>query len=501
MGALVWDLLRAVADAGSDEAPFLARAIERSVSAPGSAVTRSEVLSLLEEASSMLPLDEALTYLEEVGLIDGDGRFSLSFSLDDWTFDVETLATLVGDSAVGAALDPWALTALVRRTLAWCEQIFDSVITHDLAGVPTFWTCLGVGEDGTPTHGPLDLAIGSMSSLDLLSLWSEGAEIVGLDFEAPMLGMLERSLALQAPLGAAHAGALRLRQFDDDFVHSFHRDRGAHPNLVATANACSTWARLLGAGLPPEVGQRTAAAVALGIDVIVEAQRDDGSWGLDPMLELPSNAISIRYAVLAVSDALEAPGVLEGERRSRAEQALDAVSQFLLDVRRTDGEGWASTLRPGGNDRVAETTGLLLAALPRLGSRLDGSLVMAATRFVRDALVEEPRRILEVGFRVPTWSGVSADYQTWELPFDAVAASAVLALPEMDTDDADFTRAALARIVAAEKHGHWFDLGGLSLGQQRAFPSNSLINVRAIRAWMAAFRSGAEPDGGVTERT
>ncbi len=495
----MWDLLRAVADAGPDEAPFLARVIERCVSAQGSEATRSEVLSLLEEASSMLPLDQALAYLEEVGLIDGDGCFSLTFSLDDWTFDVETLAVMVGDSDVGAALDPWALTALVRRSVVWCQEICDSVTTLDLAGVPTFWTCLGVGEDGTPTHGPLDLAIGSMSSLDFLSLWSEAAEIVGLNPPAPVLGRLERSLALQEPLGAEHAGALRLRQFDDDFIYSFHRDRGAHPNLVATANACSTWARLLGSGLPEDLNQRTARAVALGIDVVIEAQRGDGSWGLDPMLELPSNAISIRYAVQAISDALEVPGVLEGERRSRAERALDSAATFLLDAHRTDGEGWASTLRPAGTDGVVETTGLLLAALPRLGSRLDGSLVVAATRFVRDALAAEPRRILEVGFRVPTWSGVSADYQTWELPFDAVAASAVLALPEMDTDDADFSRAALARIVAAEKHGHWFDLGGLSLGQQRAFPSNSLINVRAIGAWVAAFRSAAAPGGCATE--
>lgn len=494
-GALVWHLLRAVADAGSDEAPFLARAIERSVSAPGSELTRSEILGLLDEASSMLPLDEALALLEEVGLVDGDGRFRLSFRLDDWSFDAETLAALVDDSDVGAALDPWALTALLRRTLDWCLEICETIATLELAGVPTFWMCRGVGEHGAPTHGPLDLAIGSMSSLDLLTLWSEATEVVGLDAAPSVLGMLERSLELQAPIGSAHVGAIHLRQFDDDFIHSFHRDRGAHPNLAATANACSAWTRLLSAPVPKDVRERTAQAAALGIDVVVQAQRADGSWALDPMPELPSNAVSIRYAVQAVADALDVPGVLEGERRLQAERALDSVAAFLLEARRTDGVSWASTLRPAGTDSPVETTALLLAVLPRLVPRLDTSLFIAATRFVRDALVEEPQRILEVAFRVPTWAGVSADYQTWELPFDAIAASAVLALPALETDDINFARAALARIVAAEKHGHWFDLGGLSLGQQRAFPSNSLINVRAIRAWLGALRAVAAPVG------
>ncbi len=486
---LIWQLVRAIADSGPDAAPLLARAVERSLYQPGTKLSTSTLLNLLEEAGSMLSVDEAIGILQRAAVLDQDLKLTESLSLGEWTFDLSAVSSAIDSSRATVALDRWTLEDLLDRVHDWSDELAGVVEREALPGVPTFWECQSSDSNGV-CHAPVDVAIGSMSTFDLMALWCETSEASRPSPGASVLALVERSLALQAPAGSPFAGAIYLRHFDDDFVHNFDASKGSHPTVEATANACSAWALILHRGLPEDLHGRVVAAIRCAVEFLLASQRDDGSWGLgsDHAAGLSASPVSVRFATLALADAIDGDDILTDASRSQVSIALDGIADFLLQKQRADGLSWASSFLAGGGDRMLETTALLLLPVLRLGPRIDSGLVTRATRFVRAGLANAETRILEAKFRVPTWQGVSSAFQTWELPFDAVVVSAIMSLPEPDPDDIDHVRSAMGRIVRGEKHGHWYDLGGAAVGKQRAFPSNSLINVRAVRDWCVASR-------------
>jgi hypothetical protein len=199
------------------------------------------------------------------------------------------------------------------------------------------------------------------------------------------------------------------------------------------------------------------------------------------------DVLSIRYAILALHDAL-GTGILETRLVSHVERSLQLAASFLTTTKLPDRPGWSFSFGGRSSERAAQTTALLLLPASVFDPALPGGMAAAAVRYVRDEVTMAMGPILGVEFRVPGWDRV-AEVQGWELPMDAVLASGLLTLSDVEDVDIDGARPRIARIADAEAHGHWFDLGGLPTGKHNAFPSNSLLNLRALNDWEAAMRT------------
>ena len=102
----IWQLLRIVTSFDQDEAPLLALAIHRAIELPGTALSRSDLLNMLEEAESMLGAEQAIDLLLRTGLLDKESHLSPSFELKGWSFDGTAIGRAAADAASAASPEP-----------------------------------------------------------------------------------------------------------------------------------------------------------------------------------------------------------------------------------------------------------------------------------------------------------------------------------------------------------------------------------------------------------
>ena len=487
-----WWLVEAIAALDGDDGAFLARAIRCQVEESTVPFTQSVVLNLLEDLRSALPITEAMTLLEEAGLLrlNEDG-VPYQVTLASTTVGLDRLREKSANEGVLAALDAWTMRQLIGRVHRWVEEI--SQVAHDqrLAGMPTFWTCAVSGDVGL-VHEPLAEDVGSMTSLDVIALWSETLTS-GQNTEPGegIVWLLKKSLEMQDNTASSHHGAIWLADFDDDFVYNFDTDKGSYPTLDATANACSAWMRFIAEAKVGDSDIRaTVSAIVSGLKFVMRSQREDGSWAVaigEGLFGLGPDVLATRLAVLALADAIDSEW-LPGEVREACLLSLHRAARFLTATVDPNRGCWSRSFTNTSTDtRNEETTALLLEPLRRLGGIISSELEQNALEFVGESFRVTQPHILRAEFRVPTWNGVSSSVQVWDLPFGAIVATAVASQQCPSAALVGPCQAALARLVRDEVHGHWYDLGGLEEGKWRAFPSNSLLNVRALVAWARTY--------------
>ncbi|HEV7723184.1 MAG TPA: hypothetical protein VGO60_17970, partial [Iamia sp.] len=285
------------------------------------------------------------------------------------------------------------------------------------------------------------------------------------------------------------AGALVSTEYDDDFVHTFDPVRGAVPTVDATANACTVWSRVARDEPAGARRDRLVAAIGRAVGFLARLQRPDGAWTLSRSGpdddRLPVRELSIRFAVLGLTDALRVAG-LDPAVVTEAEAALERVEVFLLRTALDDGSGWNDRFDPTDSRHArAEPTALLLEPARRLAGL--GDVAEGAAAAVARSLLDDEGATLVRSFWVPTWDGVAPTKLVWEQPRHAVAGAGVLAGP-LDTPAAvAAARRVATTLVQTEVHGHWYDLEAAAAGEVIAFVSNTLLSLRALQAWKGAW--------------
>jgi hypothetical protein len=491
-----WDFVRLVAPLSDELAPLTVQVIESQVRDDHPDFTITRMLNLLEEARSPVPLDEALQHLRDLGMMRPESeRASRTIDVGGRPVELEELS-----AGRSRELGAWQLLGLTRRCQDWAQRVAGEVVARDLPGVPTFWTCTHA-EGKMPVCEPIAPDIGSMTSLDLLTFWSVASEPAATP-STEVLAVLDRSLRLQDQGGGFFDGALRLDQLDDDFVYNFSPQRGAHPTVVATANALSSWVgfanRLDLDDARRDVVERAQVRAA---EFVLRSQNPDGSWpiatgaGLEGMA---ADALAMRFGIYAMSDVCTASSVSD-DLRSRCESSLELAAGFLLDHVQDTGVSWSRGLTRGAGAHELQTTALLLSPLQRLSGMVPADLAPGAAAYAWREYRQHPSPVLHADFRVPTWAGVSPEVQTWDLPLDALVLTALFDLPNLAPADAIEAATVARELYAGEEDGHWYDIGGLERGNRRAFPSNSLLNLRALLAWGGASLHRLQTTGQVIE--
>ncbi len=481
----VWGFLRSLPALDAERAVLLVHILELVTGDDATDVSATDVSNALEDIASPLALEDAIAFLTSVGIVGTDGTVQERVVIDGQRFSLDALRSWFRPPVDGGStLDVWEVRLTLERCCIWAQQIASACMAEGLPGVPPFWLCEESADSDRWAHSPLARDIGSTASVDVLTIWQEARARRDGSVDAAIEVLLRQSLGLQRKLGPL-AGAIVLDQFDDDFVYNFSPGEGSFPTLDASANACSAFARFCDSDLPAALRAELAAALERGLHYVIRSQNPDGSWSIHSSERggFPSRDMSIRYAILGITDALQA-GVVGPELQRRATEALAKVGSFLVDARHRDRATWGESFHPDiTHDTPFETTAVLLQPLARLRPFVPADLVRGAADFVAGEYMRRGPSILRRQFRVPTWRGVSEEVASWELPADALVAGGLLESSDLARLHVDCVRSSVAALVKSERHGHWNDLVMAAAGNERAFVSNSMVCVRALAAW------------------
>ena len=430
---------------------------------------------------------------------------------------VETIANIFAPPEVEhhvVPATPRELAEAGARVRDWGMGLLEYAMAAGLPGFPVFW------ERENGESKPFGTDIGSFAASDTLLLAVEGTRY-GL--AVPRLSQARGKAIARAwdqllrcgvdKRDDWYDGAIALNAFDDDFVGSFakeHGDRGACPTLDATAQRLYALA-LMTTYLPdvaPDLVAGSIRAIESAAQCILRWQDDSGGWAIhryepESDWKMPIRDVSCRHAVEALL-LLQSLGTHDEELSVEIDMALRRFGDLLLESAHHEEEQtfWYGdfVVEEAGPRRRA--TCLCAIVLGALAARLDDTrladLQARATRHLLESWEPSPETVFTVEFRVPTWDGPALAMFTWEPPADALV---ILALMDYGYRGGVFTDPevrtiyrAVEGILDTEAHGSWLDTEMARQGMFKAFPQNSVHNLRCLLA-VLAWEARAVPDG------
>jgi hypothetical protein len=510
---------------------------------------------LLEELTLGSPDDEVWEALQASGLFRLEGEILVAADWvhlsqlyqelspeDDDPVSAAQIGELLVEPRVSSdptPATPRGLQGAIARVSTWGLDLIRAADVLDLPGFPVFW------ERRERSNAPFGLDVGSSAISDTLLLWLDCARF-GLPPAFP--GYVGSSAVARAweqliELGADdpeswYDGAAQLRGFDDDYVGSFLREKatlGACPTLEATAERLFTLSLLaheagslawldragnrgpgnsggpkntdewaLGVRLRSSLIEATTSEIESAARCVIRWQSDSGGWAVHryeaAAYLMPDRDVSCYYAATALMLGLRL-GSLNTETSTAATKSLRRFADLLRrESQRADGLVWWRGDFVGNDpgERLRATC-LFAWLLGGLAEHLEDSrlsdLQAGAVSYLA-AHWDPAQQVFVVLFRAPTWDGPALSTFTWEMPSDPLMVSAILDYSarggKLDEELSAKVQLALTRILAAESDGSWLDVPMLKQGMRKAFPSNSLHNLRALLA-AAAWQARALP--------
>jgi hypothetical protein len=496
---------------------------------PEMRLTQHRIGLVLDELEIGVLEDDVWAALVRSGAFDEDnGSLSLvatavaSYETDTGVIEsvlVEEVIEMLEGSRRLQVLPPVAPTELprcVERVGLWARSLLAHAAEFDLPGFPVFWQ----REENAST--PLGMDVGSMASVDTAALLVEPARYGWpVHLSSRDLSHLIRAWRYALSLGVDcqgdwYDGAIRLPQFDDDFVGSFlptHADLGSCPTTEAVAN------RILGLiaimRVVPDAEEvlvlETLRAIEASVGCLGRWQLASGSWAnhryQGDAITLPPRDVSCQYAAEALVEVIRCR-LISDQLRYECVRQLRLFADFAVDaVISNERESWwnGDFVLATEEDSLRSTT-LLGLVIGRIGHELpDDRLVKlqgSVVNYIMARWTPKAEQVFESTFRSPTWDGPALTPFTWDMVRDGFILAAALDWVErgggLDPTAEEKIVRAVEGVIRSEYFGAWLDVPMLREGKRRAFVSNSLHNLRAVlsaSAWYShAFPVRVTPD-------